>query len=323
MTAGRRTLRWTPTPSVRRPGSCTESKPTTFNASKGWFDKFQKRFKLKSVSLYGEAASVDKPATEGYVKEKFKTVEEGGYSGEQVSNMDETGRFCNRMPTRTFIIKEEARAPGFKACKESVAIIMCGKIKEEQEDPGEEEEVGLSLERLSTLAKTAKELQRKAEEWDPQMIRALQLRNAIDEAMEVYKNLLTLKKRYGTTRLSDCWTGAFRSYAMHSHLIIVITCIVQYCTANYQRHRVVSLQVSVPNFFLSFWMCLKVSLKDSPKKSFSNILLCMCDVSTMHFLVWIMMTLGHKIIITFIVHLFDIYTSHKEKPPSSLPKYIY
>lgn len=185
------------------PSRAPPKKPTTFYASKGWFHKFQRRFNLKSVPLQGETASADKPAAEEYVNETFKTVEEAGYSSEQVSNMDENGSFCSRMPSRTFIIKEEARALGFKEYNESVTIIMCGKIKKE-EDPGEAEEVGLSLDRLSTLAKTAKELQRMAEEWDPHMIRALQFRNAIDEAMEVYKNLLTQKKSYGTTQRSVC-----------------------------------------------------------------------------------------------------------------------
>lgn len=110
-----------------RTSTASPTKPTEFTASKGWFDKFQRRFNLKSVSLHGEAGSADKPAAEEYVKETFKTIiEEGGYSHEQVFNMDETGLFWKRMPSRTFIMKEEARAPGFKAYKDRVTLIMCG-----------------------------------------------------------------------------------------------------------------------------------------------------------------------------------------------------
>lgn len=65
--------------------------------------------------------------------------------------------------------------------------------EEEQEDP-REEEVSLSLECLSTLAKMSKELQRMAEEWDLQMIHALQFRNAIYGAMKFYENLFTQKR---------------------------------------------------------------------------------------------------------------------------------
>lgn len=38
-------------------------------------------------------------------------------------------------------------------------------------------------------------MQKIAEEWDLQMIRVLQFRNAIDGAMEVYKTLLSQKKK--------------------------------------------------------------------------------------------------------------------------------
>uniref|UniRef100_UPI00358EE15A tigger transposable element-derived protein 1-like n=1 Tax=Myxine glutinosa TaxID=7769 RepID=UPI00358EE15A len=109
------------------PSSASPTKQTTFSASKGWFDKFQKRFGLRSVPLHGEAASADKAGAEEYVNNTFKTlIEEGGYRPEQVFNMDETGLFWKRMPSRTFIMKDEAKAPGFKAQKDRVTVIMCG-----------------------------------------------------------------------------------------------------------------------------------------------------------------------------------------------------
>uniref|UniRef100_UPI003590093E tigger transposable element-derived protein 1-like n=1 Tax=Myxine glutinosa TaxID=7769 RepID=UPI003590093E len=109
------------------PSTASPTKPTKFNASKGWFEKFQKRFKRKSVVLHGEAASADKAAAEGYVNETFRTIiEEGGYKPEQVFNMDETALFWKRMPSRTFIMIEGARAPGFNAHKDRVTLVMCG-----------------------------------------------------------------------------------------------------------------------------------------------------------------------------------------------------
>uniref|UniRef100_A0A3Q1B5X2 DDE-1 domain-containing protein n=1 Tax=Amphiprion ocellaris TaxID=80972 RepID=A0A3Q1B5X2_AMPOC len=98
-----------------------------FNASKGWFQKFQKRFGLKNVLLHGEAASANTAGAEAYVNNKFKAIiEEGGYKPEQVFNMDETGLFWKRMPSRTFIMQEEAKAPGFKAQKDRLTLVMCG-----------------------------------------------------------------------------------------------------------------------------------------------------------------------------------------------------
>lgn len=101
--------------------SAFHAEPSLFNASKGWFDKFQKHFGLKSVSLHGEAASADTTGTEAYANNKFKAIiEDGGYKPEQVFNMDETGLFWKRMPSRTIIIQDKAKAPGFKAQKDRV-----------------------------------------------------------------------------------------------------------------------------------------------------------------------------------------------------------
>uniref|UniRef100_A0A671Y9S5 DDE-1 domain-containing protein n=1 Tax=Sparus aurata TaxID=8175 RepID=A0A671Y9S5_SPAAU len=124
----KRTLRWIPTSSAQKPSTSTfHAEPSPFNASKGWFEKFQKRFGLKSVSLHGEAASADTAGAEAYVNNKFKVIiEEGRYKPEQVFNMDETGLFWKRMPSRTFIMQDEAKAPGFKAQKDRVTLVMCG-----------------------------------------------------------------------------------------------------------------------------------------------------------------------------------------------------
>lgn len=43
--------------------SASPTRSTTSGVSKSWFDKFQKCFRHKSVSLHGEAASVDKAGT--------------------------------------------------------------------------------------------------------------------------------------------------------------------------------------------------------------------------------------------------------------------
>ncbi|XP_061923676.1 tigger transposable element-derived protein 1-like isoform X2 [Entelurus aequoreus] len=102
-----------------------EGTSTSFIASKGWFDKFQRRF--KGVSLHREDASVDYAAIDEFVHYTFKTlIREQSYQPEQVFNMAETGLFWKRMPSRTFIMKEEANAPGFKAKKDRLTLVMCG-----------------------------------------------------------------------------------------------------------------------------------------------------------------------------------------------------
>ena len=97
-----------------------------FMASRGWFDRFQKRYNIRNVSLHGEAALADTEAASTYPATFKKIIEEKGFKPEQVYNMDETALFYKKMPSRTFLMKDEAKAPGFKAQKDRVTLIMCG-----------------------------------------------------------------------------------------------------------------------------------------------------------------------------------------------------
>ena len=98
-----------------------------FSARKGWFQKFQERHGLKSVSLHGEIALAEKDAAEAYIRQTFhKIITEGEYRPEQVFNMGETGLYWKRMPSRTFLFKDEEKASGFKAHKDCVTLLMCG-----------------------------------------------------------------------------------------------------------------------------------------------------------------------------------------------------
>ncbi|XP_066940296.1 tigger transposable element-derived protein 1-like [Macrobrachium rosenbergii] len=69
------------------------SAPQGFQASKGWFHCFQRRFQLKNVSLHGKAASADMEVAEKYPKTFKKIIRDKGYHPQQVFSMDKTGLF--------------------------------------------------------------------------------------------------------------------------------------------------------------------------------------------------------------------------------------
>lgn len=119
-----------------QPGPSTAPVPEDFQASKGWFDHFQKCFNIKSVSLHGEAASADKEAMEKYLETFRHIIEEKGYKAQQAFNVDETGLFWKKMLSRTYIMKDEAKAPGFKAQKDRLVLIMCGNAADYMMKPG-------------------------------------------------------------------------------------------------------------------------------------------------------------------------------------------
>jgi hypothetical protein len=53
-------------------------------------------------------------------------IEEGGYESRQIFNVDETGLFWKRLPDKTYISKSESSAPGFKAKKDRLTLLLGG-----------------------------------------------------------------------------------------------------------------------------------------------------------------------------------------------------
>lgn len=89
----------------------SDNESLTFQASKGWFERFKKRFSLHNVKIVGESASADHAAASQYPTKLKEFIESEGYKPEQVFNADETGMFWKRMPAHTFISENEKSAP--------------------------------------------------------------------------------------------------------------------------------------------------------------------------------------------------------------------
>jgi hypothetical protein len=100
-----------------------------FAASKGWFDKFQKRQNLHNIKTKDDAGSGEDVATYDFADEFMTVVRSKGYKPQQVFNLDETSLFWKRMPNSTFLSKEEKIAPGFKAAKDRLTVLLCGNAK--------------------------------------------------------------------------------------------------------------------------------------------------------------------------------------------------
>ena len=80
-----------------------------FHASRGWLQKFMKRYDLANKVVSGESASADKEAAQKYPAEFRQVVTEGGYQPCQVFNADETALFWKRMPDRTYVARESTQ----------------------------------------------------------------------------------------------------------------------------------------------------------------------------------------------------------------------
>lgn len=103
-------------------GSAYHDYDMQFGSSSGWFKRFKQRHRIK---ITGEAASADARAAAAFVDELDKIIAEGGYTPEQIFNMDETAIYLKQVPARYFIHQHVKFASGFK---ERATVLLGGNV---------------------------------------------------------------------------------------------------------------------------------------------------------------------------------------------------
>eukprot|EP00300_Choanocystis_sp_HF-7_P003298 c12520_g1_i1.p1 GENE.c12520_g1_i1~~c12520_g1_i1.p1 ORF type:complete len:547 (+),score=89.49 c12520_g1_i1:163-1641(+) len=98
---------------------------TNFKANTGWFDRFRKRFNLKSITLHGEGGDVDMNSINAKMQELRQSL--AIFDADHVFNMDETGLNFRSLPNTTYLHQSNARATrgsSDMAAKERITLVV-------------------------------------------------------------------------------------------------------------------------------------------------------------------------------------------------------
>ena len=78
-----------------------------FKGSRGWLDKWKKRYNVKQLRICGESGDVQGETVDSW-KERVPEIVQG-YAKDDILNMDETGLFWRALPDRGFGQKSKSR----------------------------------------------------------------------------------------------------------------------------------------------------------------------------------------------------------------------
>ena len=96
----------------------------TFTASNGCFARFKQRSQIHCIKISGETASADIEATRAFTAEFKKIIADKDFPPDLVFNVDEAGLCLKKLPSGTYISREEKSVSDYKASKDRLTPLL-------------------------------------------------------------------------------------------------------------------------------------------------------------------------------------------------------